>query len=173
MNKAELINEVAKATGQTKLNVHNTVAALLHSLTSSLAKGERVTLVGFGTFERRQRQARYGVNPQNPKEKLKISAAKVPAFRAGQELKDVVDGKAKQAPLPKSVTATEAKPAKKAAAKPAKKAAPKKGAAKKAAPKKAAAKKAVGTKKKPAAKRTKRSKPAASESAPASEGSAS
>ena len=147
MNKAELINEVAKATGQTKLNVHNTVAALLHSLTSSLAKGERVTLVGFGTFERRQRQARYGVNPQNPKEKLKISAAKVPAFRAGQELKDVVDGKAKQAPLPKSVTATEAKPAKKAAAKPAKKAAPRKGAAKKAAPKKAAAKKAAPKKK--------------------------
>lgn len=150
MNKAELVNQVAKATGQTKLNVHNTVAAMLHALTSSLAKGERVTLVGFGTFERRQRAARYGVNPQNPKQKLKIEAARVPVFRAGQELKDVVDGKAKQAPLPKAV-ATEAKPAKKAAAKPAKK------AAKKAAPaKKAAAKKSAPAKKKPAAKKKRR-----------------
>jgi len=146
MNKADLVNSVAKATGQTKLNVHNTVAALLHALTTSLAKGERVTLVGFGTFERRQRQARYGVNPQNPKQKLKIDAAKVPVFRAGQELKDVVDGRAKQAPLPKAAPSSEAKPkAKKAAAKPAKKAA-------KAKP----AKKAAPAKKKPAAKKKKR-----------------
>ncbi|MCA0314003.1 MAG: HU family DNA-binding protein [Candidatus Melainabacteria bacterium] len=156
MNKAELITEVAKATGQTKLNVHNAVAAMLHTLTSSLAKGERVTLVGFGTFERRQRQARYGVNPQNPKEKLKINAAKVPVFRAGQELKDVVDGKAKQAPLPKAVTA-EPKPAKKAAAKPAKKAAAKKSVAKKPAAKKAASKAAPKkAAKKPVAKKKRR-----------------
>jgi len=146
MNKADLVNSVAKATGQTKLNVHNTVAALLHALTTSLAKGERVTLVGFGTFERRQRQARYGVNPQNPKQKLKIDAAKVPVFRAGQELKDVVDGRAKQAPLPKATVSQEDKPkAKKAAAKPAKKAA-------KAKP----AKKAAPAKKKPVAKKKKR-----------------
>ncbi|MBK7748500.1 MAG: HU family DNA-binding protein [Candidatus Obscuribacter sp.] len=149
MNKAELVNAVAEATGQTKLNVHNTVAALLHSLTATLAKGERVTLVGFGTFERRQRQARYGVNPQNPKQKLKIEAAKVPVFRAGQELKDVVDGRAKQAPLPKAAPA--AKPAaKKAAAKPAKKAAK---PAKKSAPAKKAAAKKAPAKKKPAAKK--------------------
>jgi Bacterial nucleoid DNA-binding protein len=149
MNKAELVNQVAKATGQTKLQVHNTVAAMLHALTSSLSKGDRVTLVGFGTFERRQRQARYGVNPQNPKQKLKIDAAKVPVFRAGQELKDIVDGRAKQAPLPK--VAAEAKPAKKAAAKPAKKAAKAK-PAKKAAAKKPA-KKAAPAKKKTAAKK--------------------
>lgn len=149
MNKAELVNQVAKATGQTKLQVHNAVAAMLHALTHSLSKGDRVTLVGFGTFERRQRQARYGVNPQNPKQKLKIEAAKVPVFRAGQELKDVVDGRAKQAPLPK--VAAEAKPAKKAAAKPAKKSAKAK-PAKKAAAKKPA-KKAAPAKKKTAAKK--------------------
>lgn len=167
MNKAELVNVVAKATGQSKLSVQNTVASLLHSLTAALAKGERVTLVGFGTFERRQRQARFGVNPQNPKQKLKIEAAKVPVFRAGQELKDITDGKAKMPAMPKSVAAPEvkkeAKPAaKKAAAKPAKKAAAKKSAAKKPVAKKAAAKsakKAVAKKavaKKPVAKKKKR-----------------
>lgn len=167
MNKAELVNVVAKATGQSKLSVQNTVASLLHSLTAALAKGERVTLVGFGTFERRQRQARFGVNPQNPKQKLKIGAAKVPVFRAGQELKDITDGKAKMPAMPKSVAAPEAKKeakpaAKKAAAKPAKKAAAKKSAAKKPVAKKAAAKpakKAVAKKavaKKPVAKKKKR-----------------
>ncbi len=131
MNKAELVNEVAKATGQTKLDVHNTIASLIHSLTSAMASGERVTLVGFGTFERRHRQARMGVNPQNPDEKLRIAAARVPVFRPGQELKAIVDGKQKMSAL--SVGSSEPK---KAAAK---KAAPKK-AAKKAAPKKAAKK---------------------------------
>lgn len=155
MNKAELVNQVAKATGQSKADVQNTVASLLHSLTSALAKGERVTLVGFGTFERRQRQARYGVNPQNPKQKLKIEAAKVPVFRAGQELKDITDGRAKLPALPKSVMAPEEKPAKKAAAKPAKKAAakPAKKAAAKKPVKKAAAKKAAKPVKKAAAKK--------------------
>lgn len=149
MNKAELVNVVAKATGQSKLSVQNTVASLLHSLTSALAKGERVTLVGFGTFERRQRQARFGVNPQNPKQKLKIEAAKVPVFRAGQELKDITDGKAKMPAMPKSVAAPEAKsePKKaakaKSAAKPAKKAVAKKSAAKKSTAKKPVAKKAA------------------------------
>ncbi len=134
MNKAELVNSIAKATGQTKVEVQNSVGALLHTLTGALAKGDRVTLVGFGTFERRQRQARIGVNPQNPKQKLKIDAARVPVFRAGQELKDIVDGRVKQAALPKAVVATSSAP-KKAAAK------PKAAAKKKAAPAKKATKK--------------------------------
>jgi DNA-binding protein HU-beta len=134
MNKAELVNSIAKATGQTKVEVQNSVGALLHTLTAALAKGDRVTLVGFGTFERRHRQARIGVNPQNPKQKLKIDAARVPVFRAGQELKDIVDGRAKMPALPKAAAATSSAP-KKAAAKP--KAATKK----KAAPAKKSAKK--------------------------------
>ena len=144
MNKAELVNEIAQSTGQTKLDVQNTVAALLHEITSAMSKGDRVTLVGFGTFERRQRQARMGVNPQNPNQKLKIAAARVPVFRAGQDLKKIVDGKKKLAAAPK------AKPAK-AAAKPKSAAKPKAKAAKKAKPvaKKSAAKpkaKAAGKK---------------------------
>ncbi len=139
MNKAELVNQIAKSTGQTKMQVHNAVASMLHTVTQALQKGDRVTLVGFGTFERRQRQARTGVNPQNPKQKLRIEAAKVPVFRAGQELKDVVDGRAKLPALKVEKTAAAA-PKKAAAKKPAKKAAkPAKKAAKPA--KKAPAKK--------------------------------
>ncbi len=154
MNKAELVNEIAKATGQTKLDVHNTVAAVLHNLTQAMAKGDRVTLVGFGTFERRQRQSRMGVNPQNPDQKLKIPAAKVPVFRAGQELKTIVNGKKKLPKLAETVSAAApaAKPKKKAAAKP-KAAAKSKAKATKAKPaKKAAAKKT--TAKKTTAKKT-------------------
>ncbi len=138
MNKAELVNQIAKSTGQTKMQVHNAVAAMLHSITQGLQKGDRVTLVGFGTFERRQRQARTGVNPQNPKQKLRIEAAKVPVFRAGQELKDVVDGRAKL-PALKVEKPAAAAPKKAAAKKPAKKAA--KPAKKAAKPAKKAAKK--------------------------------
>jgi DNA-binding protein HU-beta len=135
MNKAELVNTIAEATGQTKVQVQNSVASMLHTLTAALAKGDRVTLVGFGTFERRQRQARTGVNPQNPNQKLKIEAAKVPVFRAGQELKDIVDGRAKHAPLPKLASSSTA-PKKKAAASKAKPAAKKAAPAKKAKKKK-------------------------------------
>lgn len=134
MNRQELINAVAEITGQTKQQTSNAVNAILHSITGALSKGERVMLVGFGTFERRNRKARSGVNPQNPRQKLTIAAAKVPAFRAGQELKDIVDGRAKLPAPPKAEH--HAKPAKKAAAKPAKKAAkPAKKAAKKTAKK--------------------------------------
>jgi DNA-binding protein HU-beta len=120
------------------MQVHNAVAAMLHTVTQALQKGDRVTLVGFGTFERRQRQARTGVNPQNPKQKLRIEAAKVPVFRAGQELKDVVDGRAKL-PALKVEKPAAAAPKKAAAKKPAKKAA--KPAKKAAKPAKKAAKK--------------------------------
>lgn len=134
MNRAELINAVADITGQTKQQTGNAVNAILHTITGALSKGDRVMLVGFGTFERRNRKARSGVNPQNPRQKLTIAAAKVPAFRAGQELKDIVDGRAKLPAPPKAEH--HAKPAKKAAAKPAKKAAkPAKKAAKKSAKK--------------------------------------
>lgn len=115
MNKAELVTAIAHSTGQNKLEVHSAIAAFLHVLTGALTKGERVTLIGFGTFERRQRQARVGVNPQDPKQKLKIPAAKVPAFRAGQELKNIVDGKAKLPSLnlaPRPSKAANKKPSK-------------------------------------------------------------
>ena len=135
MNRAELVDAVAAITGQTKQQTHDAVNALLHSITGSLSKGERVMLVGFGTFERRSRKARCGGNPQNARQELTIPAAKVPAFRPGQELKNIVDGRAKLPAAPKAegkdTKKSAAKPAKKAAAKPVKKAAPAKKTAKK------------------------------------------
>lgn len=138
MNRAELVENVANATGQPKSEVTRTLSAMLHTITGALAKGDKVTLVGFGTFERRMRKARTGRNPRTLSP-LRIPAARVPAFRAGKELKDIVNGRSKQSALKLS------KPKKAAAPKAAKKAAP---AKKKAAPK--AAKKAVA--KKPAKK---------------------
>ena len=128
MNRAELISQIAEMTGHSKTEVGSTLIALIHSITGAVSKGEKVTLVGFGTFERRSRQPRTGRNPRTLAP-LKIPGSKVPAFRAGQELKDVVDGRAKLKTWA---------PAKKAAAKaPAKKAAAPKKAAPKAKAKKA------------------------------------
>lgn len=129
MNRAELVEHVAGATGQPKSEVSRTLSALVYSITGALSKGDKVTLVGFGTFERRNRKARTGRNPRTLAP-LKIAAAKVPAFRAGKELKDIVNGRAKQPTLSvakaaksaPSKAAKKAKPAAKKAAKPAKKA---------------------------------------------------
>ena len=119
MNRAELVEQVAKATGHPKSEVTRTLGALIHTVTGALAKGDKVTLVGFGTFERRNRNARTGRNPRTLAP-LRIAAARVPAFRAGKELKDIVNGRAKQ-PMLVLAKPKAAKPAKKAA-KPAKKA---------------------------------------------------
>lgn len=129
MNRAELIEAIAKHTGHSKQQVSDTVTAILHNVTGALMKGQRVTLVGFGTFERRHRSARVGVNPQNPQQKLRIAAAHVPAFRAGQELKDIVDGRAKLSIAPKGIGPSKAasSPKKKASKAPAKKKSTKKG----------------------------------------------
>ena len=95
MNRAELISEIAELTGQPKTEIGETLKAVFHSITASLSKGEKVTLVGFGTFERRTRQARTGRNPRTLAP-LRIPASRVPAFRPGQELKDVVNGHSRQ-----------------------------------------------------------------------------
>jgi len=97
MNRAELISEIAEMTGQPKTQVSATLSALLHTVTGAVQRGEKVTLVGFGTFEQRKRPARTGRNPRTLAP-LKIPASKVPAFRAGQELKDIVNGKGRQKP---------------------------------------------------------------------------
>ncbi len=95
MNKAELVERVSEATGQAKSEVDNSLRAILGVITEELSKGNKITLVGFGTFERRNRKARTGVNPQNPTQKIKIPAKKAPAFTAGSELKLAVQtGKA-------------------------------------------------------------------------------
>ncbi len=122
MNRAELVDSVAQATGQPKTEVTRTLSGLVHTITGALAKGDKVTLVGFGTFERRNRKARTGRNPRTLAP-LKIAAAKVPAFRAGKELKDIVNGRSKQPTLMLAKPKTAKPAAKKAAHKPAKKAA--------------------------------------------------
>jgi len=114
MNRAELISEIAELTGLPKTEVATTLTGILHSITGALSKGDKVTLVGFGTFERRNRQARTGRNPRTLAP-LRIPSSRVPAFRAGQELKDVVDGRARQKSY--SLPGTKSSSAKKSALK--------------------------------------------------------
>ena len=90
MNKSELVDAVARTTGMSKSDVDRAVKGIVYNVSAALARGEKVTFVGFGTFERRQRKARMGVNPQRPTEKIKIPAKKAPAFSAGSELKEAV-----------------------------------------------------------------------------------
>jgi len=91
MNKAELIDAVAKSTKQTKTNVEETLNALMAAVQTSLVKGENVQLIGFGTFAVESRAARIGRNPATGKE-LKIPAKKVAKFKVGSKLKDAVAG---------------------------------------------------------------------------------
>ena len=90
MNKSELVDAVARTTGMSKADVDRAIKGIIYNVSAALARGEKVTFVGFGTFERRQRKARMGVNPQRPTEKIKIPAKKAPAFSAGSELKEAV-----------------------------------------------------------------------------------
>ena len=94
MNKAELIEAIAKQTGLTKKDAGNAVAAFTNAVSKELKKKGKVQLVGFGTFETSKRAARTGKNPQTGKA-IKIPAATVPKFKAGKALKDAVNGKKK------------------------------------------------------------------------------
>ena len=89
MNKAELINSVAEKAGLSKKDTELAVNAVVDVITAALAKGDKVQLVGFGTFEVKARAARTGRNPKT-KEEIKIPASKVPGFKAGKALKDAV-----------------------------------------------------------------------------------
>jgi DNA-binding protein HU-beta len=89
MNKEQLVEKVADKTGATKKDALEVVNTALDLVTGALKKGEKVTLVGFGTFLVRKRKAREGRNPQTGA-KIKIPAKKVPAFTAGKELKTAV-----------------------------------------------------------------------------------
>ena len=89
MNKADLVEEVVNQTGLTKKVSREAVDAIISAITDSLAGGERVTLVGFGTFKVMERKARRGVNPQTGKS-IQISAKKVPKFRPGKSLREAV-----------------------------------------------------------------------------------
>lgn len=89
MNKADLINKVAERTSLTKKDSEKAVNAVIEAIEEALVNGQKVSLVGFGTFEVRPRQARIGRNPQTG-ETIEIPASKVPAFRPGKALKESV-----------------------------------------------------------------------------------
>ncbi len=89
MNKEELVKEVSKKAKVSQKATADVIVATLETIEKTLAKGDRVTLVGFGTFEPRKRAARTGRNPQTGAA-LKIAAKTVPAFTAGKKFKDAV-----------------------------------------------------------------------------------
>lgn len=88
MNKAELIEKIAAKTNLTRKNVEDVLDTFESSVIDELKAGGEVTLTGFGTFMSRRREARGGVNPQNPSERIQIPAVTVPKFKAGKNLKD-------------------------------------------------------------------------------------
>jgi DNA-binding protein HU-beta len=92
MNKAELVDKLAKDAGLTKTQANDALDSFTNSVVSALKKGDRVTLVGFGTFSVSDRSARNGRNPQTG-EVIKIKARKVPRFKAGKEFSTKIGGK--------------------------------------------------------------------------------
>ncbi|MDO4793831.1 HU family DNA-binding protein [Filifactor villosus] len=91
MNKAELVTKMAEKSNLTKKDVEAALNAFMSCVEESLVAGEKVQLVGFGSFETRERAAREGRNPKNPKEVIKIPASKAPVFKAGKGLKEKVN----------------------------------------------------------------------------------
>lgn len=90
MNKSELITAIAEKSGLTKKDADKAFAATIETVVETVATGERVQIVGFGTFERRSRNARRGCDPRTG-EPIQIPASKVPAFKAGKAFKDAVN----------------------------------------------------------------------------------
>ena len=90
MNKSELVASVAEKSGLTKKDAEKAVNAVFDAITETLVAGEKVQLVGFGTFEVSERAAREGRNPQSG-EPMTIAASKAPKFKAGKALKDMIN----------------------------------------------------------------------------------
>ncbi len=95
MNKTELVDAIVNDAKVTKKEAEAVVNAFTANVTKALKKGDKVTLIGFGTFEVGKRSARTGRNPQTG-ETIKIKAAKTPKFKAGKALKDAVNGAKKK-----------------------------------------------------------------------------
>ena len=90
MNKVELVAAVVEKTGLAKKDAEKAVSAVVDAVVESVAKGDKVGLVGFGTFEARKRDARVGRNPRT-NEEIKIAATTTPVFKAGKAFKDAVN----------------------------------------------------------------------------------
>ena len=92
MNKSDLVAAISAKTGDTKKSAEETLNAFIEVVSDALVKGDKIQLVGFGSFEVRKRAAREGRNPQT-REEIKIPASKAPVFKAGKALKDLVNKK--------------------------------------------------------------------------------
>ena len=92
MNKTELVANVAEKAGLSKKDAEKALGAVIESIEEALLEGDKVQLIGFGTFEVKDRAARTGRNPQTGKE-IKIAASRNPVFKAGKALKDAVNNK--------------------------------------------------------------------------------
>ena len=91
MNKAELVTKMAEKSELTKKEAEAALNAFMQSVEEALVEGDKVQLVGFGTFETRERAARQGRNPRNPEEVIEIPASKAPVFIAEKSLKEVIN----------------------------------------------------------------------------------
>ena len=89
MNKTELVVSIAEKAAISKKDAEKALSAFLDTVAEELKKGEKIQLVGFGTFEVRERAARTGINPQT-KQTIEIAASKNPVFKAGKALKDAI-----------------------------------------------------------------------------------
>ena len=117
MNKAELINSISEKTGHTQVDTIKTLDALLETIEATVAGGDKVQLVGFGTFEPQHRAARSGRNPQTG-EPMEIAEATLPKFTPGKLFKDKVVDAHKPKPKPKATTTAKTKTTEKPKAKP-------------------------------------------------------
>lgn len=95
MNKSQLVASMAEKGDMTKKDAENALNSFIRTVEETLETGEKVQLVGFGTFEVRDRKAREGRNPRNPEEVIHIPASKAPVFKAGKALKEIVNKKKK------------------------------------------------------------------------------
>ena len=93
MNKSELVASIAEKSSLTKKDAESALNAFMKTIEETLVSEEKVQLVGFGTFEVRQKKAREGRNPRNPEEVIQIPASKAPVFKAGKSLKEAVNQK--------------------------------------------------------------------------------
>lgn len=91
MNKQELVSAMAEKSELTKKDAEAALNAFMESVEEVLVSGDKIQLVGFGTFETRNRAARQGRNPKNPEQVIEIPASKAPAFKAGKKLKEAVN----------------------------------------------------------------------------------
>ena len=91
MNKAELITSMAEKSQLTKKDAEAALKAFIDSVQEALEGGDKVQLVGFGTFETRERAARQGRNPRDPQQVINIPASKAPVFKAGKVLKEAIN----------------------------------------------------------------------------------